>query len=68
MDRETVFSEDPSAMASKWARAGAELIHVIDLDGAFAKHPQNMHAIEKIGTNIIKNPVLRIVIHFLFYC
>ena len=48
MDQETVFSEDPAAMALKWARAGAKLIHVIDLDGAFAKHPQNMNAIEKL--------------------
>ena len=48
MDQETIFSPDPAAMACKWARAGAELIHVIDLDGAFAKHPQNMDAIVKI--------------------
>ena len=48
MDQETIFSPDPAAMARKWARAGAELIHVIDLDGAFAKKPQNMDAIVKI--------------------
>ena len=52
MDRETVFSKDPAAMAEKWARVGAELIHVIDLDGAFAKHPQNMDAISKIVQTI----------------
>ena len=52
MDQETVFSEDPAAMALKWAQAGAKLIHVIDLDGAFAKHPQNMHAIEKIVKSV----------------
>ena len=45
---ETVFSDDPSAMAEKWAQAGAELIHVIDLDGAFEKSPQNLAAIRKI--------------------
>ena len=48
MDQETIFSSDPAAMACKWAQAGAELIHVIDLDGAFAKQPQNMDAIVKI--------------------
>lgn len=45
---ETVFSNDPSAMALKWAQAGAELIHVIDLDGAFEKSPQNYDAIQSI--------------------
>lgn len=52
MDRETVFSQDPAAMAHKWARAGAKRIHVIDLDGAFAKHPQNMNAVEKIVKSV----------------
>ena len=45
---ETVFSDDPAAMARKWAREGAELIHVIDLDGAFEKSPQNLDAIRNI--------------------
>jgi phosphoribosylformimino-5-aminoimidazole carboxamide ribotide isomerase len=48
MDQETVFADDPTAMAQKWADAGAELIHVIDLNGAFAKCPQNLDAIRKI--------------------
>jgi phosphoribosylformimino-5-aminoimidazole carboxamide ribotide isomerase len=45
---ETVFSDDPAAMALKWSEAGAELIHVIDLDGAFEKRPQNTEVIKKI--------------------
>ena len=36
-DEETVFSNDPVKMALKWDSEGAELIHVIDLDGAFEK-------------------------------
>ena len=32
--RETVFSEDPLAMARRWASMGARRIHVVDLDGA----------------------------------
>ena len=32
--RETVFSEDPIAMAKRWASLGARRIHVVDLDGA----------------------------------
>ena len=47
-DDETVFSDDPAAIAEKWAFAGAELIHVIDLDGAFEKRPQNIDVIKKI--------------------
>jgi phosphoribosylformimino-5-aminoimidazole carboxamide ribotide isomerase len=48
MEDETVFSNYPAAMAQKWANAGAELIHVIDLDGAFEKHPQNLEAVKNI--------------------
>ena len=48
MDDETVYSDDPETMAAKWARLGARLIHVIDLDGAFAKSPQNTESIRKI--------------------
>ena len=45
---ETVFSEDPSAMAARWEAEGAELLHVVDLDGAFRKGPQNVEAIKRI--------------------
>ncbi len=45
---QTVFSDDPAAIAQKWADSGAELIHVIDLDGAFEKSPQHIDAIKKI--------------------
>ncbi|MBW1897114.1 MAG: 1-(5-phosphoribosyl)-5-[(5-phosphoribosylamino)methylideneamino]imidazole-4-carboxamide isomerase [Deltaproteobacteria bacterium] len=47
-DSETVFSDDPSAMALRWEEEGAERLHVIDLDGAFRKSPQNMGAIQQI--------------------
>jgi phosphoribosylformimino-5-aminoimidazole carboxamide ribotide isomerase len=35
-DRATVYSGDPAAMLARWAEAGAERAHVVDLDGAFA--------------------------------
>ena len=47
-DSETVFSDDPSAMAERWETEGAERLHVVDLDGAFRKSPQNMEAIKQI--------------------
>lgn len=48
MDAETVYSDHPEDMAAKWARLGAPLVHVVDLDGAFAKSPQNVKSIRKI--------------------
>ena len=48
MDAETVFSDDPSAMAKKWADEGAEIVHVVDLDGAIDKRPRNLASIRRI--------------------
>jgi phosphoribosylformimino-5-aminoimidazole carboxamide ribotide isomerase len=48
MDEETVFSDDPAAMAARWAGTGARLIHVVDLDGAVQKRPKNLTAIRNI--------------------
>lgn len=56
MEDETVFSDDPAAMAQKWANAGAELIHVIDLDGAFERRPQNLEAVRNI-INTVDTPI-----------
>ena len=33
-DRETVFGDDPVAMASRWVSEGATSLHLVDLDGA----------------------------------
>src|SRR2546423_11441689 len=33
----TVYNEDPVAVAKEFAAAGAEMIHVVDLDGAFSE-------------------------------
>jgi phosphoribosylformimino-5-aminoimidazole carboxamide ribotide isomerase len=38
-DAETVFSEDPVAMARRWQDEGARRLHVVDLDGAFGGRP-----------------------------
>jgi phosphoribosylformimino-5-aminoimidazole carboxamide ribotide isomerase len=48
MDTETVFSDDPSAMAKRWADEGAEIVHVVDLDGAVEKSPRNLDSIQRI--------------------
>lgn len=48
MERDTVFNDDPAAQALEWQRQGAELLHIVDLDGAFAGEPKNRSAIEAI--------------------
>jgi len=48
MDRSTVFSDDPVSVALRWEDKGAELIHVVDLDGSFAGSPKNKGVIEEI--------------------
>ena len=46
--RETVFSDDPAAMALRWQSDGAKRLHLVDLDGAAEGEPRNLDAIEKI--------------------
>ncbi len=48
MDQATVYGEDPVAMARRWQEAGARWLHLVDLDGAFAKAPVNAAAIAQI--------------------
>jgi phosphoribosylformimino-5-aminoimidazole carboxamide ribotide isomerase len=48
MNKDTVFNDDPAAQALEWQRQGAELLHIVDLDGAFAGEPKNRSAIEAI--------------------
>lgn len=48
MNRDTIFSDNPAEQALKWQNAGAELLHLVDLDGAFAGIPKNKAAIESI--------------------
>ncbi|QEM67371.1 1-(5-phosphoribosyl)-5-[(5-phosphoribosylamino)methylideneamino]imidazole-4-carboxamide isomerase [Geobacter sp. FeAm09] len=48
MEKDTVFNDDPAAQALDWQRQGAELLHIVDLDGAFAGEPKNRAAIEAI--------------------
>jgi phosphoribosylformimino-5-aminoimidazole carboxamide ribotide isomerase len=47
-DAETVYSEDPVAVAAGFISEGAQWVHVVDLDGAFAGEPQNLKVVEGI--------------------
>ncbi|MGA2616391.1 MAG: 1-(5-phosphoribosyl)-5-[(5-phosphoribosylamino)methylideneamino]imidazole-4-carboxamide isomerase [Thermoguttaceae bacterium] len=46
--RETVFGEDPAAIARHWVGLGAAQLHLVDLDGARAGEPCNRSAVEAI--------------------
>ena len=47
-DAETVYAEDPALVAAEFKAAGAEWVHVVDLDGAFAGEPRNLAAVKRI--------------------
>ncbi|MFO0878738.1 MAG: 1-(5-phosphoribosyl)-5-[(5-phosphoribosylamino)methylideneamino]imidazole-4-carboxamide isomerase [Gemmataceae bacterium] len=46
--QETVFGEDPAEMAGRWVEAGAEYLHLVDLDGAREGRPVNGPSIQSI--------------------
>ncbi|MEM0977482.1 MAG: 1-(5-phosphoribosyl)-5-[(5-phosphoribosylamino)methylideneamino]imidazole-4-carboxamide isomerase [Pseudomonadota bacterium] len=48
MDQATVFSDDPAEQAKSFVSEGAEWIHLVDLNGAFAGSPVNGATVERI--------------------
>lgn len=56
MDKATVYSDDPATTAKHWEAQGAELLHVVDLNGAFAGTLKNLDAIKTIRS-AIKIPI-----------
>lgn len=48
MDDATIFNDNPGAQAADFAAQGAEWVHVVDLNGAFAGEPVNAAAVESI--------------------
>lgn len=56
-ERETVFSEDPLAVALQWKKLGAARLHVVDLDGAFAGEPRQSALVTKIVAAVGPLPV-----------
>ena len=49
MEEDTVFSNDPVAIADRWVEVGARRLHVVDLNGAFTGRPVNADAIRRIA-------------------
>ena len=48
MEAATVFGDDPAAQARAFQAAGADWVHLVDLNGAFAGRPVNAEAVEAI--------------------
>jgi len=46
--QQTVFDENPAAVALRWKSQGARWLHIVDLDGAAIGEPRNIAAVEKI--------------------
>ncbi len=48
MDDATVYSDNPAETARRWEAEGAELLHIVDLDGAFTGSQKNLDGIKEI--------------------
>lgn len=47
-----VYSKDPLKTARHWVKAGARLLHIVDLDGAFTGTPKNLDIVKAIAENV----------------
>lgn len=57
MEDETVFSDDPVAMAAQWVEAGARRLHLVDLNGAFEGKPVNGDVVRAIAEAFPELPI-----------
>ena len=57
MEDDTVFSDDPVAVAGRWVEAGAKRLHLVDLDGAFAGKPVNAGVVSEIAAAFPELPI-----------
>ena len=57
MEDDTVFSDDPVAMAGRWHAAGARRLHLVDLDGAFAGAPRHAEVVAAIADEYPDLPI-----------
>lgn len=49
-DQETVYAENPAEVAAQFKQAGAQWVHVVDLDGAFAGESKNLSVVRAIAS------------------
>lgn len=53
---ETVFGDDPAAMARYWVTQGAQWLHVVNLDGALGASQHQLNALHRPATILIQHP------------
>lgn len=51
-ERETRYDADPLLAAKRWLEGGAEILHVVDLDGARAGRPINLEIVSRIASEV----------------
>lgn len=51
-DMETVYSDAPLEMAKRWASFGVDMIHIVDLDGAFEGELKNIEIVRSIAKSV----------------
>ena len=57
MEDDTVFSDDPVAVAARWVEAGGRRLHLVDLNGAFAGEPVNGDIVKAIAKEYPDLPI-----------
>jgi len=57
MDDVTVFDDNPENVVTRWVKAGADRIHIVDLDGASAGEPVNQALIGRMVAAAGSTPV-----------
>jgi len=57
LDDDTVYSQDPAAMADRWIAAGARRLHLVDLDGAVQGRPVNAAVVREIARRHPEIPI-----------
>lgn len=57
MEDDTVFSDNPVAVAARWVELGARRLHLVDLNGAFAGEPVNAEVVHRIAESFPELPI-----------
>jgi phosphoribosylformimino-5-aminoimidazole carboxamide ribotide isomerase len=57
MNDTTIFADDPVAAARRWVEAGAQRLHIVDLDGAVAGEPVNADLVHRIVEEYPELPI-----------
>jgi phosphoribosylformimino-5-aminoimidazole carboxamide ribotide isomerase len=63
-EAETLFSDDPVAMAGHWVSQGAEWLHVVNLDGALGQASSNLQVVKEMTGSSFQSPTSNLQIQF----